>query len=95
MDKSRNDEIDRFGHYRYYLLVETIPVRFSVDKQGGYYGAEWPGDTSGSLEPNPTLLSKYHRDTDEFTTIDEEEFNQRVRDYTPRGPVVSKYNTKL
>ena len=84
MNEAKKDEEDRLDHYEHYLLGEAVPVRFKVDKQGGHYGAERPGETQGSLRGDPTLLSKLDFKPEEFTEIGEEEFRQRVRDFVPK-----------
>ena len=82
-----NDPDDRLSHCEYMLYVTHIPVCFWVDKDGGRYGASVPGKEKGSLVPDATYLSKYFSDTDEFSPIDQNEFEQRVKDYESRGHI--------
>jgi len=89
MDSTKDILDDRFSHYEHCLLVDTIPVRFIVDKKGQCYGAECAGTVKGALSPDPTLLSQRLKTPEDFTPISEDEFKQHLRDYEPRGPVTS------
>jgi hypothetical protein len=77
-----------FNRYEYHLLVDSIPVRFMIDHEGRKYGAHRPGDKPGTLKPDVSLLSKFDREAIDFTEIGKAEFEQRLRDYVRRPPVI-------
>ena len=87
-----NDPDDRLSHCEYMVFGTNIPVCFRVNKDGDRYGASVPGKEKGSLVKDATFLSKYTSDPDEFRPIDQNEFEQRVRDFEFREtPAVSPY----
>lgn len=84
LPKPEHDPEGRLSRYEYYVFANHTPVCFLVSKDGNRYGARRPGKEKGSLEPDATLLSTYDLGAEEFSPIGEQEFSQRVRDFSPR-----------
>ena len=78
----------QFDHFKYYLMGDTVPVRFSAAKDGGFFDAERPGEQKGSLVRDISLIFKRDKPFSEFEEIGKAEFDQRLRDYVRRAPVI-------